>query len=291
MPPQLTATVVPTGGAVLLQMPGYFTTAAIAAAGTVILSRAVSGASGLGAFTQLYAGRPIGAWVDAGDLLPSPLLAGNGYVYQLVDQTGAVQVGPAFPASALVQPATDSLTELFIRLIQGGIGNLALPAGINPVQVTTQMPLGGWQALPFIVVNMDLVQQQDTMIGEDVLNPDANNNWTIPVYAKRMWRITVLSRNAKERDFYRDSLIAIWRVLKATVFAQIGLDMRHDFQAASGTDVNEWEGKAPGFYYADVMCTIEGAYDNIILTNYLVIKEIAVGVTPIQDPVIIPPSL
>lgn len=124
------------------------------------------------------------------------------------------------------------------------------------------------------MINLDLNQQQDTQIGEDYPKPDQNNFWQIPVWSKRIWRISVLSRSAKERDYYRDSLIAMVRVLKAAVFSQIGLNMRHDFQAASGTDVNEWEGKAPGFYYADIMFTIEGSQEAIVLTSYGVIDTI-----------------
>jgi len=277
MPPVMTASAVPTGGAVLLQVTSLNTPADIAAAGTVSLTRQVNG-SGIAA-VQLYAGAPFKAWVDAGDRLPSPLLAGSGYVYTLTDATGSTSVGPVYPAASMLS-GEDSLTQLLIRLLQGGINNLpSVPAGVNPVQVLIQMPVGGWQALPFIIVNQDLNQQQDTVIGEDFPNADSNNTWTLPVFAKRVWRITVLSRSAMERDFYRDSLIAILRVLKATVFAQIGLNMRHDFQAASGVDVNEWEGKSPGFYYADVMFTVEGALEAIVLTNYQTIQSIAVTAT------------
>lgn len=256
------ATIVPIGGAILLQMSTYSSPAAIVAAGTVTLTRSDGTKT-----VQLYTGAPVGAWVDAGDMLPSPLLSTTSYTYTLTDSNGTASVGPLRPVSSL-QPADNSQTQLLIRLLQAGVNNLALPSGINSVQVATQMPLGGWQALPFVVVNLDLIQQQDTMIGEDVVNPDGTNVWTIPTWAKYLWRISVLSRNAAERDFYRDAIVAICRVLKATVFPQIGSNMRHEIQAASGVDVNEWEGKQPGFYYADVMFSVEGSLDAIVLTNY-----------------------
>jgi hypothetical protein len=238
----------------------------------------VSGVSGIGAYTRLYTGQPLAAWVDAGDMLPAPLLATTGYVYQLADSNGTVTTPALYPVSSL-QTADSSQTQLLIRLIQAGVNNLTLPAGINTVQVTTQMPLGGWQALPFIIVNLDLLQQQDTMIGEDVVNPNAQNIWTIPTWAKYLWRISILSRSAAERDYYRDQIVAICRVLKATVFPQIGSNMRHDVQASSGVDVDEWTGKQPGFYYADIMFGVEGALEALVITNYGTIAAFNNGIT------------
>ena len=287
--PVLTAVVVPIGGVIALSLPAYTSQAAIAAAGTITLSRQTNG----GAFVQLYSGPPVVAWIDPGDSSPSSLAPTSSYVYQLTDANGTATTTALTPASTL-QPPDNSQTQLLIRLLQAGVNNLTLPTGINSVQVTTQMPLGGWSALPFIVVNLDLVQQQDTMIGEDFQAPDSNNTWTIPTWAKYLWRITILSRNAAERDYYRDNIIAICRVLKATVFSFIGSNMRHEVQAASGTDVDEWSGKQPGFYYADVMFSVEGVLDAIVLTNYGAIKSFAVtptGVSAQSFVIDVPPPL
>lgn len=272
--PQLTAAIVPIGGVILLTMPTYSTPAAIAAAGTTTLQRQAGGGSN--PWVTLYTGPPLAVWVDPGDYLPSSLRPATSYMYQLTDANGTAVAGPLLPV-ATVSPAEDTLTQLVIRLLQAGVNNLTLPTGIGSVQVTTQMPLGGWQALPFIVVNLDLLQQQDTNIGEDFENPNVNNKWTIATFAKYIWRVSILSRSATERDYYRNSIIMLLRVLKATVFSQIGSNMRHDIQAASGVDVNEWEGKSPGFYYADVMFTVEGSLDAIVTTNYGLIENFAVS--------------
>lgn len=274
---QLTASVAPTGGAIVLTMPGYMSATAT---GAITLARAVQSDGTLSAFTTLYTGPANGAyvWIDAGDGLAAPLSASNAYTYQVTDAGGTVQVGPLTPAPSL-QPSVDGLTQLFIRLVQAGISNLTLPPGVQPVQVTTQMPVGGWQALPFVVVNLDLIQQDEVPIGQDMPQPDASNIWEIVTYAKRVWRVTVLSRSAAERDFYRDSLLAIFQSLKSTVFASLGLDNRHDFQAASGTDVNEWEGRSPGFYFADVLMTISGPMSVALLTGYGVIQSFVVTPT------------
>lgn len=282
---QLTASVVPTGGAIMLNLPGYVSPTA---SGTITIARAVQSGGTLSAFGTLYSGPPLAVWIDAGDGTdgapgPAPLSASLAYVYQVTDSGGAVQVGPLTPAPSL-QPSNDGLTQLFIRLLQAGINNLTLPTGVQPVQVTTQMPVGGWQALPFIIVNLDLIQQDEVPIGQDMPQPDASNVWEITTYAKRVWRVTVLSRSAAERDFYRDSLLSIFQALKATVFAPLGLDNRHDFQAASGTDVNEWEGRSPGFYFADVLMTISGTMSVALLTGYGVIQSFAVTPTVTPDP-------
>jgi hypothetical protein len=277
----LTAAVVPTGGAVLLQMSGYV---APTVTGMMSLTRAVQGTSGPGPFTTLYTGPLLAAWLDTGDALPAPLTAANGYVYQLSEvntlgqTTSTVQVGPLYPASAMAS-APDGMTQILIRLLQGGMNNLALPPGIALPQVTSVMPQGGWQSLPLIVLNLELIQQEQTQIGEDVMQPDVSNTWEIPCITKRMWRVTVLSKNATERDFFRDSLIAMFRVLKATVFAQLGQDVTHDFQAVSGTDVNEWEGKTPGFFYSDILMSLSGVSDTVVMTGYGIIKSFSVDIT------------
>jgi hypothetical protein len=93
----------------------------------------------------------------------------------------------------------------------------------------------------------------------------------------------VFCQDAQERDFYRDSLLNIFRVLKATVFTPIGYNVSHSYQAASYTDAKEWEGHAPGFYGADLMLEIDGVFNTTVLFNYGVIKEIDVGVTLVSN--------
>jgi hypothetical protein len=199
----------------------------------------------------------------------------------VADDFGTTQVGPLVP-SGKVTTRPDALSQLLIRLLQGGVNNLVLPEGIKRTQVTTQMPQGGWQALPFVVVNLDLIQQTEVQIGEDVPNPDLKNNWTLWSNAKRIWRVSVFAQDAQERDFYRDSLLGIFRVLKATVFAPIGYDVSHSYQAASYTDAKEWEGHTPGFYGADLMLEIDGLFLTSVLYNYGIIEEIDVNI--IVDP-------
>jgi hypothetical protein len=214
--------------------------------------------------------------------MPAPLLSDQAYVWRVTDDTGAIQLGPITPVSTVISKP-DYLTNLLIRLLQGGVNNLEKPKGVGGVEITTQMPRAGWQALPFIIVNLDLIQQSEVQIGEDVLypslpgqNPNQSSIWS---NAKRIWRVSVFSRDARERDFYRDNLLTIFRVLKATVFTPLGYNVSHSYQAVSGTDANEWEGHTPGFHYADLMLEIDGLFNAVVLSNYGLIGEIDVGVT------------
>lgn len=288
--PPVVLTPLPIGGSAMLQFYGadQGNFAPPSGVTAMTLSRAVSGVAGLGAFTQIYSGTPLPIWVDVNDGLStssSPLDPSLSYVWQATDSTGATQVGPAVLAGSIVT-VPDGLTQLLIRLLQAAVSNAPVPAGVTvaPVQVTTRMPQGGLAATPFVVVNQDLIQQNDTMIGQDVVlvtKPD--NLWTLPGWAKRVWRISVFSQNADERDFYRDTILMAFRALKATLFSQIGLNIRHSYQATSGTTHDEFIGQMPGFYWADVMFDLEGVFDVTILTGFNLIERINVNLEVSQD--------
>ena len=272
---------------------------------SMTLSRAVSGTMGLGAFVQLYAGPPMPFWVDVGDgssTSSQPLDTVSEYVWQATDANGVTQIGPAVLGNSIVT-TPDAFTQLLIRLLQAALDNAPRPSGVTvqPAQVTTKMPSGGWPATPFVVINLDLFQQNDTAIGQDVVAPTQDNMWTLPGWAKRVWRISVFSQNADERDFYRDTLLIAFRALKATLFSQIGQNIRHSWQASSGTTSDEWIGQGPGFYWADVMYDLEGVFDVVIATGFGLIEQIQVDitatiegggtpVTTVVDVVRIPPS-
>jgi hypothetical protein len=299
--PDVKLFLVPVGGMARLEMPGYLNPTNDVT--TVSISRAVSGPLGPGPWTTVYSGPLVSAYVDAGDSLPGPLDPFTSYVWQVTDATGTTEVGPLTPASTVVtQP--DYLTNLMVRSLQACVNNMVFPPGFLPpnggipAQVTVKMPQQGWQAMPFIVVNLELIQQTEVGIGEDVVNPNQDNQWTLWSNAKRVYRVSIFSQDAEERDFYRDSLLILFRVLKATVFAPIGQNVSHSYQAVSGTDAKEWEGHTPGFYYADLMLELDGVFSATVTTNYLPILGIDVvldahsygGSESVQVPMQIPPS-
>lgn len=267
-PLTMTAMVIPTGGAVLLEFPGYFPV--LPRATELTISRSIDGS---GVWTVIYDGPPVGVFLDVGDGSPKPLDPTTAYLWQAEDYSGTAVVGPLTPASTFIN-LPDQLTQILIRALQGAINSMTLPTGIQRPQITIKMPQNGWQAMPFIVVNVDLIQQTEVAMGESVINPTPDNNWTLFANAKRVWRVTIMSQDAEERDFYRDTLLAVFRVLKATAFGPIGLDVSHTFQAVSYSSAQEWEGVTPGFYAADLMLEINGVFPAAVLTNYPVILQI-----------------
>lgn len=276
-----TVSLIPTGGAVLISLPGYFQPPS--GITFMALSRAVSGASGVGAFTTFYSGAPDPVYVDAGDGLPAPLSSGSVYVWNVTDNTGTIQLGPVRPVSGITSKP-DYLTNLLIRLLQGAFNNVQLPVGVNKPVVTTQMPQQGYAALPFVVVNLELIQQSEVQIGEDVPNPNPYPEWVLWSNAKRHWRVSVFCADAQERDWIRDSILGFFRVIKATVFTPLGYNVSHSFQAMSGTDAKEWEGHTPGFYYADLLLEIDGVFNTITLTNYDLIQNIDLSAVVSPEP-------
>lgn len=272
--PTVNLSAVPTGGAIMLDLPDYVSPPS--GVTDITISIATSGSSGLSAFTGVYSGPPIPKYLDVGDIYPGPLNPTAQYVYQVQDSRGTTQAGPITPAWAIAT-LPDQLSQIFIRLLQGAVNSMPYPVnlqaplgttGTQRPQVTTQMPANGLQAMPFIVVNLDLVQQHEVAIGEDVAIPNTDNNWTLFAMAKRLWRVTVMCQSADERDFLRDSLMSAFRAFKAYAFSPLGYNVRHSFQANSYTDVHEWEGHSPGFYGADIMLEIDGVFPVTILTDY-----------------------
>jgi hypothetical protein len=268
--------VVPTGGVVTLTMPWYLENLAASGAAMTI-ARAVSGTSGLSTFSTVYSGIPTPFYVDAGDgPYASGAAAGNqgagplqpslGYAYRVTDVSGTTQVGPYYPTPAIVSKQ-DGMTDLFIRLLQAGISNATYPAGLGATRVTSEMPTRGFPALPFIVVNLDLLQMADTQIGQNAVNPNNNSQWSVPVFVEWTWRVSIFTGNARERDFLRDMLLGIWTSLLSSVFMRMGMDMEHSFQALSHQQAEDIRGTLPGFYAAEALFTIKGAFNTVIMTG------------------------
>lgn len=167
------------------------------------------------------------------------------------------------------------MNALLMRLIQAALNNLVLPAGIQPAQVMIRMPANGWPAMPFINVNLERIEQTETAIGENIQNPTPDNVWTIFVMAKRTWRLTVTTPTAEERDFYRDTLLSVLRIIDATVFYALGLNVTHAVQAASYPLARERDGQVPGFYCADIILCTDGNFSTSINTAFPVILGIS----------------
>lgn len=283
--PTLMGEIVPTGGAIAL-------TLTTAISGAINLSRATSGlpaGSGLSAFTTLYSGAPFATklmpdgdpfetpYIDTGDLLPAPLNPAQLYVYQLTDVNGSVQTPPLLPAVEL-NIQQEPLTQMLIRLLQAGINSLT-PSSFNVSggkipQVLYDMPLAGFPPMPFVTVNLEILEQREIPIGQNVQNTDSVGNWTITGFARFLYRISVFANSSQERDFYRDAVIGIFRGILQSVFVPLGKDVRHSFMSTTGQVVKDKIQEIPGFYYSDVMLEFQGTFNTLITITYGLINTI-----------------
>ena len=263
----INAYVIPTGGAIGVQLTG---------AGDWTLSRAVSGVTGLSGFTQIGSGTfPVSGsifFLDAGEGLPAPLAASGVYLYQFTDENGTVQSAEITPVAS-VDIQQDGMTAALIRLIQGFIASLVTGGKPRP-QVLHAMPLTGWPPLPLIVVYPELAQQAEVPIGKDVANPDDNNIWVNSEFADRVYRVSVIASNAVDREFYRDAVIAFFKVGLSYFLSQIGQDVRQRWQAASYQVTGDNQNLSPGFYGCDITLEITGIYNISVTTTYGVISTI-----------------
>lgn len=279
--PEVEISAVPTGGAAVLKMREYLVPPS--GVTSLTIERSVSGASGLSPFVSIYSGAPVPVFLDIGDGLPEPLDSSAQYVWRVTDQRGATVTNPYVPEWRIAT-SPDQLTQIFIRLIQGAVNAMPVPDGYVRPQVTTQYPRNGWQAMPFIVVNLELIQQQEVAIGGDIPTPDTDNNWVFWMNAKRLWRVTIQCAGAEERDFYRDQLLAVFRVIQSTAFSPLGYNVRQSVQSVSYVDTDFMAGGTPGFYAADAMCEIDGILPITVLTDYGRIATVAAtGTVTVPD--------
>ena len=271
--PTVIVTPVPTGGAILLQLPDYVQPPSGVTG--MAISIATSGNGGLSGFSLVYSGAVMPVYLDVGDIFPQPLSPTTEYVYAVTDSRGTTQTAPVMPAWT-VTTLPDQLSQIFIRLLQGAINSMILPSGFARPTVMAQMPINGWPAMPFIVVNLDLLQQSEVQIGEDVPNPTPDNDWTLFANATRLWRVSILTQASEERDYFRDTLLSTFRAMKVTAFSPLGMNVTHKFQAASYTEVaaGKHSASAPGFYGADLLFEIDGVFPTAILTTYGSINQI-----------------
>lgn len=261
---------IPTGGAIMLDFLQGAATSALQ--GTVTISRVVNGGSPVQIWTGPAA--EMNYFIDANDGSAGPLQSGSQYAYAITDQSGSYTTPAVSPVSqfAVIQ---NSDVAFMVRLFEAAVATIAVPSTITKrPSVTNAMPITGTPPLPMIAVNLDLVQQEDIPIGQDVGAPNPDLTITLGGYAKWMWRLSILCSDAPARDFWRDAVIAIFQALCPSVFAPIGRNISHKYQAASYQVVNESKNLSPGFYGADVLLEIEGVLNTTLTTNIQLIETI-----------------
>lgn len=282
--PALAYMVAPTGGIITLEpssaadfstwtLTRYFSVSGVNVSGSVL----VQGAAGQPS-TQVV--------IDIGDGTNMPLDSTQLYVYELNTGLGSVQTPPLSPACSLVLEQ-DQVSAILYRGLQAGIEALVLPAAFrNRPQVIHQMPLAGTglPTLPAIAFNESLLQPQTFRIGEDVDTDYQHNSWQIAVQAVRHYTIFVLTNNVKEREYYKDAVVAIFDGL-LPVLNKIGNNITHRFQVST----SQITGRAnePGFYFAEIMLEYVGLYSVGINTSYGVVSGFTFDFIESQETVLI----
>lgn len=241
----------------------------------MMLSRSTAGSGG--PFTTIYSGQPTPVYIDTGDGLPTPLASGSAYTYKLDDANGTTFSTAITPALTL-NIEQEPLLAMLLRLFQAGINNLVPPVGISKIpagQVIAAMPLTGFPPLPIVTVNLDRMGQTRIPVGADFENVDNGTGiWTMTSHVERDFRITILTSNVTDRDFYRDAIAGIFRSIMLTVFEPIGQNVSHRFQVVSGQIANDPNGQAPGFFYADVHAIMDGTFNISITPSYGLISHL-----------------
>jgi hypothetical protein len=272
MPSAVSAIANPAGGTVTLQISGF----ASGAGAQMTISRAASGDS----YSQIYSGIPLVSFADAGELLPTGLLSGTNYFWQVTDSVGTATVGPIQPSSYLVvEPYW--MTPLLIKIIRNGIDNLPLPDNTERAEVFHDMPLNGFEPLPAITITHALFKQDAIGIGQQAPNPLAiqNDLWTMPALVENTWVMTIFAKDVQTREFYKASLISIYESSLQSVFMPMGQNVSHNFMCHDYQLTNDLKGVSPGFYCTDIMVHLTGLFNVGIQLAYPPITAIIASPT------------
>src|ERR1700733_6966638 len=124
---------IPSGGDVLLSLPDY--EQPIPDVTTITVARGIAGGD---TWTTLYSGSPLLKFLDVGDGLPGPLDQATSYAWQVTDARGTTTTAGVTPSSSIsTQP--DEMTQMLIKLLQGGLNGLVLPPGYGvPPNITIE---------------------------------------------------------------------------------------------------------------------------------------------------------
>lgn len=268
--PAIRYTVSPTGGIIVVQPKSAadfgswtltrFVSVSGQAVSGVVLSQGVSGQP------------PLQVFVDIGDGANTPLDSNQLYVYGLTTANGTVET-PALSAACTIIIEQDHINSILFRALQSGIAALALPAGFNNrPTITHAMPLAGAgvPTLPSIAFNETLLQPQNFRIGEDVDTDSLVNEFQISTQALRHFTIFVMTSNVREREYYKDAVIAIFSGL-LPILDKIGNNISHRFQVSSSQLTGRQN--EPGFYFSEILLEFTGLYTVGVTTSYGVIEH------------------
>lgn len=282
--PSMGYLVSPTGGIIALEpksaaefstwtLVRYFSVSGQAVSGVTL----VSGTSGVS---------PTALVVDAGDGTNAPLDSTQQYIYEFSTGNGTVQTPSLSPACSIMLEQ-DHTSGILYRALQSGIASLALPANFKArPDVKHAMPLAGMGTppIPSIFFNETLLHPEDFRIGEDVDTDTTLNQWQIASQALRHYTISVVTNSPREREYYKEAVIAIFNAL-LPVLNKAGTNIRHRFIATS-TQITG-RSNEPGFFLSEILLEFVGLYSVGITTSYGVIEVISINPTESQEEILL----
>lgn len=272
--PTVSSFVSPTGGVIILKITPSDGVDLVSTPASIVRYAGSLVNSGV----TIFSGAPLPlVYVDDGAALPKYLDFNTTYFYTYTDTGGSFTTSGIIPSSQL-QIFGGYLDKLIFRLFSAGMSSLAVPNQYNPIRVLESMPLSMGSAgtfFPFVVMNLDLEQQEAIQIGQDVEFYQNNVNIQ-PLLVFRRYSLSILSHNAEERNFYKDAAIVVLQTMMIPLHA-IGQNIEYSFEV-SQNQVSEGV-ESPGFYEAVIMLDFTGQFNISFYTNYPVIESIVTTVS------------
>lgn len=218
-------------------------------------------------------------FIDLGDNqgVTAPLSQSDTFIYTITDSFGTYSTPPVAPIMYVVVNE-DEFSKIILELFAVSMRTLAKPKGYKVPQVLYQMPDTGFPPLPAIHIIQDYYHSEEIPIGQNAFYPDNDNTINIPTIVERHFLVTILATSAEEREYYRSAVIAVFLSLLNNPIQSLGNNVRHAFDS-SASQVHE-DGFHPGFFFADVGISFSGTFNATLTTNYNLIENSTLDVTP-----------
>lgn len=227
--------------------------------------------------TLIYSGLATPVYIDIGDSLPNYLDFATPYSYTIIDTSGSFTTSGIVPSNYLNIFST-YLDKLFLRMFSAGIAGIVPPQGYKKVNVLQSMPLAMGSVgtlFPFVVMNLDLQQQDYLQIGQAITDDEMVNLDVKSLIMFRRYSVNMCSLNAQERDFYKDVILSIFYGSIVPILNRIGEVTEIHAQAAQ-SQVSD-DNLQPGFYVSTIMVEVEGIFNLSVDNNFPIIE----GINPV----------
>ena len=222
----------------------------------------------------LYSGLATPIYIDIGDALPNYLDLATPYSYTMIDPGGTYTTSGIVPSGYLNVFST-YIDKLLLRMFTAGLATIPVPQGFKKVRVLQAMPLSmGSEGtiFPFVVMNLDLQQQEFLQIGQAITDDASTNLDVQSLIMFRRYSINVCSLNAFERDYYKDVIFSIFYGGIVPILNKIGEVTEIDAQAAQSQQSSD--NMQPGFYTSTIMVDIHGIFNYSVNNDFGIIEFI-----------------